>query len=76
MIISCEVGQETNESAVHGRAGADLDQVKIVNSQGKNFKYLSKSGNIFENRNKIGKFRIFLKVYYSSESASEESFNK
>ena len=27
--------------------GADLDQVKIVNSQGKNFKYLPKSGNIF-----------------------------
>ena len=26
---------------------ADLDQVKIVNSQGKNFKYLPKSGNLF-----------------------------
>ena len=43
-------------------AGADLDQVKIVNSQGKIFKYLSKSGNIFKNRDKIGKFRIFYKV--------------
>ena len=38
-----------------------LLQLKIVNSQGKNFKYLPKSGNIFKkNRNKIGKFRIFL----------------
>ena len=45
---------------------ADLNQVKIVNSQGKNFKYLSKSGNIFENRNKIRKFRIFRKVFFNS----------
>ena len=29
------------------RAGVDLDQVKTVNAQDKNFKYLSNSGNIY-----------------------------
>ena len=47
-------------------SGADLDEMNIMNSQGKNFKYFPKSGNIFENRNKIGKFRIFHKVYLSA----------
>ena len=35
---------------------ADLGQAKIVNSQGKTFKYLPKSGNIFENQNKTGEY--------------------
>ena len=57
-------------ASLFGYSRADLDQLKIVNSQGKNFKYLPKPGNILENQNKIGKFRIFHKVYLSFESAS------
>ena len=50
--------------------GTDLDKVKLVNSQGKSFKYFRKSGNIFKNRNKIEKFWIFHKVFLVSEDAS------
>ena len=41
--------------------------MKIVNSQGENFEYLQKFGNIIENRNRIGKFWTFHKVYLSSK---------
>ena len=38
--------------------------VKIVNSQGKNFKYLPKSGNNLKNRNKSGNFGFFTRFIY------------
>ena len=45
-------------------SGADLDQVKIVNSQGKNFKHFPKLGDYFKNRNKSGNIGFSTRSLY------------
>ena len=41
----------------------------------KDFKYFRKSGKLFKNWNKIGKFQVFHKVYLVSEAASENNLS-